>query len=154
VPTFYLDTSALIKRYIQERGTVWIQQLTDPAVGHLFFTVRLTGPEMIAAIYRRVNVGASTLADAQRAATTFRLDWQHEYQIVEVSASTASSAMSLAERHLLRGYDAVHLAAALEVQGLQRATGQPPLTFVSADLAQLRAAMAEGLPVDDPNNYP
>ena len=61
--------------------------------------------------------------------------------------------MDLAERRGLRGYDAVHLAAALVVAAAQRDVGRPPLTFVSADTAQRQAAAAEGLPVEDPTAY-
>jgi hypothetical protein len=38
------------------------------------------------------------------------VDWQQQYQIVEVTVAVADHAMTLAERHALRGYDAVHLA--------------------------------------------
>ena len=61
--------------------------------------------------------------------------------------------MSLAQRYTLRGYDAVHLAAALELQAAQQSLQAPPLTFVSADAEQIQAAQAEGLLVEDPNNY-
>jgi predicted nucleic acid-binding protein len=62
--------------------------------------------------------------------------------------------MSLAEEHGLRGYDAVHLAAALELQDRRRAMQLPLLTFVSADDDQLRAAAAEGCPKENPNWHP
>src|SRR3712207_5142827 len=110
MPVYYLDTSALLKRYARERGSSWVLRLTDPAAGNLLYTVRLTGPEMIAAIFRKASTGAMALADVHHAATLFRLDWQHEYRIVEVSTKVADRAMDIAERHSLRGYDAVHLA--------------------------------------------
>jgi hypothetical protein len=47
---YYLDTSALVKRYASECGTAWITALADPERGHDLYTVRLTGPEMIAAL--------------------------------------------------------------------------------------------------------
>jgi len=62
--------------------------------------------------------------------------------------------MDLVERHSLRGYDAVHLAAALEVAIAQRQGRADPLTFVSADSDQRDATMAEGLAVEDPNAHP
>lgn len=54
---YYLDTSALVKRYALESGTTWIASLTDPAVGHDIYTVRLTGPEMVAALFRKARTG-------------------------------------------------------------------------------------------------
>jgi hypothetical protein len=49
----------------------------------------------------------------------------------------------------LRGYDAVQLAAALEVH-----SHAPSLTLLSADAGLNAAGAAEGLAVDDPNNHP
>ena len=64
-----------------------------------------------------------------RLAEEFRRDWVDQYLIVEVSADLAESAMDLAEKHGLRGYDAVHLAAALAVQDAREAVGSTDLTF-------------------------
>ena len=62
--------------------------------------------------------------------------------------------MTLAERHGLRGYDAVYLAAALAIERQRQAAGLPALIFLSADQEQLAAAHAEGLPTDDPHQHP
>ena len=50
---YYLDTSALVKRYVREVGTAWVTALTDPRSGNTIATGRLTGPEAIAALYRK-----------------------------------------------------------------------------------------------------
>lgn len=50
----YLDTSALIKRYVQEDGTNWVINLTSPTTGHDLYIVRLTGPEVSAALFRKL----------------------------------------------------------------------------------------------------
>jgi predicted nucleic acid-binding protein len=151
VAVYYLDTSALVKRYAVETGTAWVVFLTSPTAGHEIATVRVSGPELIAAVARKVRSGQLAPADAERARAAFRADWQAQYLIVEVTAAVAERAMDLAWRHGLRGYDALHLAAALELQDVRRSLGLPALTFVSADRDQLQAASAEGLPVDDPN---
>jgi len=62
--------------------------------------------------------------------------------------------MALAEAHGLRGYDAVQLAAALELNMLYKAGGLPPILFISADTQLNAAAITEGLLVDDPNTHP
>lgn len=151
---YYLDTSALAKRYAAEVGTAWVQALVDPATGHDLYTVRLTGPEMIAALARKVRTGQLAPAEAARAAAAFKANWQRQYQIIELTSAVADRAMDLADQHGLRGYDAVHLAAGLELEDRRRALGLPPLTFVSADRDQLQAAAVEGLPIDDPNSHP
>ena len=148
---YYLDTSALVKRYAQEYGTTWVLGLTDVTAGHDLYTVRVTGPEMIAALFRKARTGEVSPDGARRSAENFRVDWQQQYQIVEVTATVAERAMELAEQHGLRGYDAVHLASALALQKMRDAMQLPSLTFVSADVRQRETATAEGLTVEDPN---
>ncbi len=91
--------------------------------------------------------------DARRSAENFRVDWQQQYQIVEVTGLVANKAMELGEKQGLRGYDAVHLASALVLQQLRETMQLPALTFISADARQRDTAAAEGLPVEDPNEH-
>ena len=60
----------------------------------------------------------------------------------------------MAETHEFRAYDAVQLAAALELNGRWVAAGMSGIILVSADQALNAAALAEGLAVDDPNSHP
>lgn len=152
--TYYLDTSAVVKRYTREQGTAWVQDIMARHRGHDLYTVRLTGPEAVAALTRKVRVGAVSAADAARSSRTFRRHWQRRLLVVEVTAVIADRAMDLANAHGLRGYDAVHLAAALAVEDVRRVAGLPTLTFVSADDNQRQAALAEGLLIENPNAYP
>lgn len=62
--------------------------------------------------------------------------------------------MNYANKYELRGYDAVQLAASLEVEKRIKLTGGLPLIFVSADNDLNQAALGEGLSVENPNNYP
>ena len=62
--------------------------------------------------------------------------------------------MAMAEKHRLRGYDAVQLAAALELNSIRLAMGGQTLVFVSADVNLNNSASAEGLTVDNPNLHP
>lgn len=150
---YYLDTSALVKRYAQERGTAWMLGLADGTAAHDLYTVRVTGPEMIAALFRKARVGEISPDEASRLAEDFRADWRGQYQVVEVTAPLVDKAMALAERHGLRGYDAVHLACAVALQEVRELMELPSLVFVSADVEQREAAAAEGLPVEDPNAH-
>ena len=89
---------------------------------------------MIAALARKVRTGQVAPQEAASAGGSFRQDWRDQYQIVEVSTDVADRAMELAEKHGLRGYDAVHLGAAVAVQAQRQARRAPPLTFISADV--------------------
>ena len=67
---------------------------------------------------------------------------------------TIETACTLANKHPLRAYDAMHLATAwLLIQELLRAGGQP-LTFVSADDTLLGIAYVVGLQAENPNHHP
>lgn len=149
MPEFFLDTSADLKRYVQETGTPWVQALAAPAAGHSLIIVRITLAETVAAIARRKRGGSITPADAATALADFQLDFARQYLIIEVSAPLVDHAASLARKHGLGGYDAVQLAAALETQARL-----PALTLLSADADLNAAALAEGLVVDDPNLHP
>ena len=151
---YYLDSSALVKRYVAETGTGWVTALCVPEAGHTINLVRITGVEIIATFFRRVQVGSLTLSDAQFAATRFRSELRSRYEIIEVTESVIDAAMRLAETHTLRGYDAVQLAAALELQSVRASFGLPPITFVSADSRLNSVAAAEGLVFENPNDYP
>jgi uncharacterized protein len=150
---YYLDTSALVKRYAHEQGSGWIVNLTRPSAGHEIFTVLLTGPEMIAALFRKAKTGQVSQIEAIQAAALFKRDWQTEYQIISITPRLAEDAMAVAEKHGLRGFDSVHLAGAIILHLRLRAAGLPNLTFVSADKLQVHAAASEGIMVEDPNNH-
>jgi uncharacterized protein len=149
VAVYFLDTSAVLKRYVQETGTAWVQALAAPVARHSLFVVRITLAETIAAITRRERGGSITPQDATTAVADFQLDFAHQYRIVEVSPGLVAHAATLARRHALRGYDAVQLAAALEIY-----SQIPSLILLSADANLNTAAMAENLSVDDPNSHP
>lgn len=151
---FYLDSSALVKRYVSEPGTPWIAQLCDPATKNVIYTVRISGAEIVAALFLRARTGSLASASAQSVATQFKRDFQHAYQIVEVSPAIVAHAMELAGVHGLRGYDSVQLAAALALKNVRESLVLSPITFLCADRQLNRAAAAEGMLVDNPDDHP
>ncbi|MBI3943745.1 MAG: type II toxin-antitoxin system VapC family toxin [Chloroflexi bacterium] len=82
---FYLDTSAIVKRYADENGTTWVTGLFVAPSANEFYTVRLAGPEMISALFRKASRLEMTQLNARRAADKFKKDWQSRYEIIEVS---------------------------------------------------------------------
>jgi predicted nucleic acid-binding protein len=154
VALVFVDTSALVKRYVNEIGSSWLRNLLDPATGAETFLVRITMVELIAAVTRRERGGALTPAAAATARAAFRADVAVEYQVVEVTEALLERATALAEARGLRAYDAVQLAAALEVNALCIGSGLPALLFASADTELNAAAMLEGLAAEDPNAHP
>jgi predicted nucleic acid-binding protein len=150
---FYADSSALVKRYVREAGSSWVTAFTLPSAGNVIITALVSGPEIVAALARRVRTGSMTLSDASAAISAFRSEFQTEFEVAQISDEVIERAMDLAERHSLRGYDAVPLACALVSGDRLAARGLPALTFLSADAALNAAAAAEGLPVEDPSTH-
>lgn len=148
---YFFDSSAIVKRYVKERGTGWVIDTTNPATGDRIYVARITGAEVISAITRRSRGRGISQADMAAAIADFRNDFTYEYRVLEITPELITRAMALAESHALRGYDAVQLAAALEVNDRSLILLIPALTFVSADKALNAAARVEGLTVDDPN---
>ena len=149
---YYLDTSAMLKRYVDEIGSPWLG--TQMSCASLLISSQLLIVEATSAFNRRVREGTLTTAEYRRVRAIFRDDCHTDYQIIAVLDSIVDLACDLLERHPLRGYDAMHLATALTAHQSLRARGLPGLTFLCADDRLLDAATAEGLIVDNPNRHP
>lgn len=61
---YFIDSSALVKRYISETGSAWVVGLFDPALNNEVFIAAITGVEIIAAITRRSRGGSISVMDA------------------------------------------------------------------------------------------
>jgi predicted nucleic acid-binding protein len=123
VAALFFDPRALVKRYIFETGTTWVQRQTDPSVGHKLLLSALAGPEMIATLVRRARSDRQLARHLPRLLALFRLDWAASYAVTDIDAPVIAESMRLAESHGLRGADAVHLAVALDGVALHRQTG-------------------------------
>lgn len=150
---YFFDSSAVVKHYVQETGTQWVTSIVNPAAGNDLYLARITGVEVVSALVRRGRDGTISSQDVATALAQFRKDFNSEYQALEMTASVLTRAMSLAETHALRGYDAVQLAAALEVKDFCQATEISAYILISADDTLNVAAEAEGLIIDNPNNH-
>ena len=151
---YFLDSTALIKRYVQERGTAWIRASIDPAAGHQIFAARLALVEVAATLARQALSGNLTAAEAALGTHQLRHCFAHEFRVVEITPVLASHALNHIQTHALRGSDALHLAAAIELQRRRTAVGLASLTLISADAELNQAARAEALLVEDPNDRP
>jgi predicted nucleic acid-binding protein len=152
--TTYVDTSALVKRYVAEVGSAWVRQMVARPVQHVLYTAALTEVEVRSALQRLVREGRLDTAQAQRLTQRVTQHFTRRYQVLPITRALVMQAGLVLERHPLRAYDAVHLACALAVRRLMRQRGMPPPRFVAADGALLAAAVAEGFPVDNPLQHP
>jgi predicted nucleic acid-binding protein len=136
----YLDTSALVKRYVQEPGSEEVGQLTAraPVVG----TCALTRVELTAALARATRTGTLLAEEAALALRAFQSEWE-SFVRIDLTGVLLTRAAQAAWEQRLRGYDAVHLAAALFWQEM---LGEP-VCVASYDRELWGAARHAGLEV-------
>lgn len=151
---YFLDSSALIKRYVQEAGTTWIRDILHPTRQNSIFVSRLASLELVAVLVRQMRTGAIDAAQGASVISEVRSAFAHEFRVIEVTALLASHALNLVQSHALRGADAVHLAAATELERRRASPQLPGIVFVSADYELNQAAQKEGLLIENPNHHP
>ncbi|MBC7797100.1 MAG: type II toxin-antitoxin system VapC family toxin [Pyrinomonadaceae bacterium] len=154
MPAYFCDTSAIIKRYIKEKGSQFVEGIADLKSGNKIFLAQIAQVEIAAAIARKQRGNLLTQADAQNALTLFQYDLTNNYLNIEISQTLLNEAVSIATKHALRGYDAVQLSSAMQANFELLQKNLSPLVFVSADNELNAAAISEGLTVENPNNYP
>ncbi|MBI2218791.1 MAG: type II toxin-antitoxin system VapC family toxin [Candidatus Rokubacteria bacterium] len=128
-----------MKLYVEESGTATVVAGVDRA--QAVATTRVTYAEARAALARHRRERALTARELRQAVAQLDREWG-AYNIVDVTEPLVQSAGALAERHALRGYDAVQLASALDL----RAAGGD-VEFCSFDTRLNRAARRERLVV-------
>lgn len=151
---YFLDSSALVKRYVPETGSAWIRTLLAPQTSNELFVARITWVEVRSAIARRQREGSLTSTDVSLIIQRFRFEMNNQYQVIELDATIAETAGQLVDRYPLRAYDAVQLASVLFLQSAFSTTQPTQLIFLSADNRLSNIAIALGLLFDNPNYHP
>ena len=136
----YFDTSALVKRYVDEPGRREVLRLLrqNPCVTSTVLPV-----ELRSGLRRRVaegSIDAAGLPAILRHVAADRPYWT----LVEVGTDVLAGAEMLVAAHPIRTLDAIHVASA---QLFATRMSMPGLTFVSADKRQTETAVAVGLVV-------
>jgi predicted nucleic acid-binding protein len=126
--TIYVDTSSIVKLYVDEPGRVAVRDLLDRST--VVFTSLVAYPETRAAFARRRRDGSLTPAEFLRAKRDFESEWPL-FIAVPATLEICLEAGDLAERYQLRGFDSIHLASFGEMlRGLQ---GRDEVEFSSFD---------------------
>jgi predicted nucleic acid-binding protein len=151
---YFVDTSALVKRYVREAGTDRVRRLTRRNPATVIYIARITSVELISAIARRRKGQTLSSRNASSILARFRQHLAGRYTVIEITPALADEAMRLANAHALRAYDAMQLAAALGVNRMEQEAGFAPVNLVCADRALNDAAQLEGMSVEDPTTHP
>jgi uncharacterized protein len=135
----YFDTSALIPLLVDEPGSDRAARLWD--VADNVVAVRLIYAEARAALAQATRTGRLATADLTTAIDG--LEGLHaSLDLLEVDEQLVRRAGELAQHHALRGYDAIHLAAAERVR-------DDATVMVAGDRDLCTAAGALGMAVAD-----
>jgi predicted nucleic acid-binding protein len=134
----YLDASALVKCYVAERGSDLVQAVLAEA--EVAATALISRAEVAAAFGKAVRMRVLPREMAQLGLEAFYSQWP-DFVRIQVNETVVARAGALAWEHGLRGYDAVHLAAAT---GWAEAMNEQ-VTLATFDVALWQAATRTGL---------
>ncbi|MEW5900716.1 MAG: type II toxin-antitoxin system VapC family toxin [Acidobacteriota bacterium] len=134
----YLETSNLVKLYVQESDSDEILRLVREA--EAVATSIVAYVEARAAFARKFRDRGISEKDYQTVKKAFLSDWENVF-VIRLTDAVAKSAGDLAEKRSLRGFDALHLASAVQLLKSVRL----PVVFSSSDARLSEAAKKEGL---------
>ena len=144
--SFFLDASALAKRYVPEPGSGLVDFLIDNVPKPRLYILNAGYAEVVSVLVRKKNAGALSAARFSHVL----LDLEREVarslgkNLLSFDNSAAIDATALIVGHSVNSTDAIALRVALDVVQQLRSQGDD-LVFVASDLRLLRAAQAEGL---------
>jgi uncharacterized protein len=143
---FWLDASALVKRYLVEIGTPLMNHFFAQAPPQRMICLLEGVGEVISVLIRRRNGGAISAAACQQSLVALRTEIlnQPDIEKVERLSPQVVNSWLLIDQHSLNSTDALILQCALDYASNLRVAGFN-LVFVSADVRLIRAAKAEGL---------
>lgn len=147
---YFLDTSALVKRYIKEPGSSWLRSALKNRRKRPTYVAMLAEVEFVAAIARRQRGGDITAAKSAEIIRQFGQHWATQHTVIAWTESISREAIGLAQRFALRANDAIQLASVLVVHRFRGEVSLPAIILLSSDLELNDAARALGIVVQDP----
>ena len=157
---YFLDSSAIVKRYFPEQGHKWVCVLHKSVQRSELYISQAAFIEVVASICRKAREQKIPIEIRDTIINTFRRSVWRTYGIRLVDEALYIAAGDLCRSYNLRSYDAVQLACAIAVRTEKEALeaelseAKPAdLIFVSGDVKLLDIALAEGFRVENPHNY-
>lgn len=144
---YFVDTSGLAKRYINEQGSSWVINWIAPAAGNIIIVSAITSVEMFSVFARREREKAISPGLSRIVRNDFLFHLENEYLSIEIDSFILARSRDLINTYPLRTLDALQLACAIHAKTSLNA----PIAFISADTNLLLAATTEGFITDNPN---
>ncbi|MGA1823167.1 MAG: type II toxin-antitoxin system VapC family toxin [bacterium] len=136
----YLDTSALIKRYVEEDKSEEVDNLWEEAIEIASSTVVFA--ESMATFCRKFREGVFSETEYIQTISEFKNEY-HRFIIVPISSELNRIIEEILLKYPLRGFDSIHLASALLIQKNSNLN----TIFACFDHSLNKAAEQEGLNV-------
>ena len=151
--SFYLDASALVKRYVLEKGSPHVHAILDGVPHNRIYLLNVGAGEVVSIFVRKRNAGSISTASFAQAYVDFATEILRADDIRKQSVSNrlALSSFPLIVAHSINSTDALMLKSALVIARKLRAGGDD-LVLVASDQRLLRAAGAEGLNTFNPES--
>jgi predicted nucleic acid-binding protein len=109
----YLDTSSLVKLYVEEIDSEKIKKFSHEAA--VVSTSKIAYAEARAAFARKRKEAEFSFKVLRKIVEDFNRDWE-SYFVIEITDGLIRSAGDVAEKYLLRGFDSIHLASAIHLK--------------------------------------
>jgi predicted nucleic acid-binding protein len=150
VSSYFLESTAFIKLFLQGPGTDTLIQLMESVEDNHKLISSATPLEVYAALRRRERSGELSPQSAAAAVEILRLETARMVQ-QPLNPAVLEAARQLIERTTLRWVEALHLGAAMVAREMFQGV---EIVFVSSSEPLLAAAKAEGFPTFDPIKGP
>ena len=132
----FLDSSAMVKRYIDEPGSETVDTLCSQAMELGISVICL--PEVVSALCRLIREGKLVSSQYRMLKQELVSDGE-DSEILDISPGVISVATAVLEKTPSRAMDAIHIASAIQWNAD---------LFVSSDLRQIASAEEFGLRVE------
>lgn len=149
--SYFLDGSALAKRFVTEPGTPLIDFLFDHVSPDRLVVLNIGFAEVVSVLVRRKNAGALSAATFSQALIQLGQEIIHSPTLrkVEATNTLVIAALIHIQNHSINATDAIVLHGALGLAAHLRNRGDD-LILVASDQRLLRAGQAEGLVTFNP----
>ena len=150
--SFWLDGSALAKRFVPETGSALVDFVLENVGEQRIYILNIGYAEVVSVLVRKKNAGA--LSASQFAQALLNLDKEIQSlgkHVLSFDNSVTADALALIVKHSINSTDAILLQVAMDVAQHLRSGGDG-LALVSSDQRLLRVAQAEGIITFNPES--
>jgi len=134
----YLDTSSLVKLYVEEIDSEKIKNFAHNAA--VVSTSKIAYAEARAAFAKKQKERGFSPKDLKKIVEDFNRDWE-SYFVIEITDGLIRFAGDIAEKYILRGFDSIHLASAIHLKNRTSSD----VHFSSFDTRLNQSAEKEGI---------